>query len=118
MEERLSLIYSLERKYGEDEAAVIAYGERTAAEAERLRTLEASRDVRQKESARLLSGVAGTASALSRGRQTAAQLLAKAVESALSGLGFRQTSFQVGVTRRPAGPVGLTSARIEGSRHG
>ena len=105
MEERLSLIYSLERKYGEDEAAVIAYGERTAAEAERLRTLEASRDVRQKESARLLSGVAGTASALSRGRQTAAQLLAKAVESALSGLGFRQTSFQVGVTRRPPGPA-------------
>ena len=44
LEERLSLIYSLERKYGEDEAAVIAYGERAAAEAERLRTLEVSRE--------------------------------------------------------------------------
>ncbi len=58
LEERLSLIYSLERKYGEDEAAVIAYGERAAAEAERLRTLEASRETRQAEAARLLEAVA------------------------------------------------------------
>jgi DNA repair protein RecN (Recombination protein N) len=105
MEERLSVIYSLERKYGEDEAAVIAYGEQAAAEAERLRTLEASRESRQVEAARLLEVVAVAASALSRGRQTAAQLLAKAVEQALAGLGFRQTSFQVAVTRRPAGPA-------------
>jgi DNA repair protein RecN (Recombination protein N) len=105
LEERLSLIYSLERKYGEDEAAVIAYGERAAAEAERLRTLEVSREARQAEAARLLQVVATTAFALSRGRQTAAQLLAKAVEEALGGLGFRRTSFQVAVTRRPPGPA-------------
>lgn len=105
LEERLSLIYSLERKYGEDEAAVIAYGERAAAEAERLRTLEVSREARQAEAARLLQVVAITAFALSRGRQTAAQLLAKAVEEALGGLGFRRTSFQVAVTRRPPGPA-------------
>ena len=35
LEERLSLIYTLERRYGDDEAAVIAYGERAAAEARR-----------------------------------------------------------------------------------
>ena len=37
-------IYALERRYGDDEAAVIAHGERAAAEAERLRGLETERD--------------------------------------------------------------------------
>ena len=115
MEERLSGIYSLERKYGEDEAAVIAYGERAAAEAERLRNLEASRERRQAEATRLLELVASASSALSRGRQTAAQLLAKAVEEALGGLGFRETNFQVGVTRRPAGPA-EPAVEVDGQR--
>jgi DNA repair protein RecN (Recombination protein N) len=115
LEERLSVIYSLERKYGEDEAAVIEYGERAATEAERLRTLEASRETRQAEAARLLEVVATASLALSRGRQTAAQLLAKAVEETLGGLGFRQTSFQVGVTRRPAGPA-EPAVEVEGQR--
>ena len=115
LEERLSLIYSLERKYGEDEAAVIAYGERAAAEAERLRTMEGSRGQRQVEAARLLEVVARTGAALSRGRRTAADLLARAVEGALSGLGFRQTSFQVAVTRRPPGPS-EPAVEIDGER--
>jgi len=115
LEERLSVIYSLERKYGEDEAAVIAYGQRAAAEADRLRTLEVSRDARQAEAARLLAVVATAATALSRGRQTAAQLLAKAVEDALGGLGFRETSFQVAVTRRQPGPA-EPAVEVEGER--
>jgi len=115
LEERLSLIYSLERKYGEDEAAVIAYGERAGADAERLRTLEASREMRQAESARLLEVVATTGGALSRGRRTAADLLARAVDGALGGLGFRQTSFQVAVTRRPPGPS-EPAVEIDGER--
>ena len=104
LEERLSAIYSLERKYGEDEAAVIAYGERAAAEAARLRQLEASRETLAAEAAGLLAGVTVAAAALSKGRGAAARLLAKAVEESLGGLGFRQTVFEVAVNRRPAGP--------------
>jgi DNA repair protein RecN (Recombination protein N) len=104
MEERLSLIYSLERKYGESEAAVIAYGERAAAEADRLRALDASREERQAEAARLLVVVAAAGQELSRGRAAAANQLAGAVEEALGGLGFRHTSFTVDVARRAAGP--------------
>ena len=104
MEERLSLIYSLERKYGEDEAAVIAYGERAAVEAQRLRSLEASRGLREAESARLLVAVAAAGQALSQARELAAGRLAAAVEAALTGLGFRQTTFGVSVARRGAGP--------------
>jgi DNA repair protein RecN (Recombination protein N) len=58
MEERLSVIYVLERKYGEDEEAVIRYGERADGEARRLRALEASRETREADAARLLEAVA------------------------------------------------------------
>ena len=40
LEERLGTIYALERRYGDGEAAVIAHGERAAAELERLRGLD------------------------------------------------------------------------------
>ncbi len=113
MEERLSLIYSLERKYGEDEAAVIAYGEKAAEEAARLRALEASRESRQAEAARLLVGVAAAGRELTSGRVAAARRLARAVEAALAGLGFRQTAFKVAVTRRPAGP-GAPAVELDG----
>jgi DNA repair protein RecN (Recombination protein N) len=105
MEERLSLIYSLERKYGESEAAVIAYGEKAAAEADRLRALEASRETRQAEAQRLLVEVGKAGAQLSRDRAEAAGRLSAAVEEALGGLGFRQTTFTVTVTRRNAGPA-------------
>jgi DNA repair protein RecN (Recombination protein N) len=115
LEERLSLIYSLERKYGEDEAAVIVYGEKAAEEADRLRALEASRESRQAEAARLLVGVAAAARALTKGRTAAAGRLAGAVESALGGLGFVQTRFQVAVALRSAGPA-EPAVDVEGQR--
>jgi DNA repair protein RecN (Recombination protein N) len=105
MEERLSSIYSLERKYGEDETAVIAYGEKAAQEASRLRDLDVSRESRQAEAARLLVEVAAAGRDLTSARTAAAGRLASAVEATLGGLGFRQTKFQVTVTHRPAGPA-------------
>ena len=115
MEERLSHIYSLERKYGETEAAVIEYGEKATAEADRLRALDASREIRQAEAARLLVEVARAGAELSRGRAVAAAGLSGAVEGALGGLGFRQTAFSVAVTRRPAGPA-EPSVELDGER--
>jgi DNA repair protein RecN (Recombination protein N) len=115
LEERVSLIYSLERKYGEDEAAVISYGERAAQEAERLRALEASRHLHQAEAARLLQSVAAAGGELSRGRRNAATRLASAVEEALAGLGFRHTTFGVEVSWRQAGP-NESAVEIDGAR--
>jgi DNA repair protein RecN (Recombination protein N) len=115
MEERLSQIYALERKYGEGEAAVIAYGERATADAERLLALEASRETRRAESARLLLDVAAAGRDLSGGRAVAAGRLSEAVEAALTGLGFRQTSFNVSVARRPAGSA-EAAVEIDGQR--
>jgi DNA repair protein RecN (Recombination protein N) len=102
LEDRLSAIFALERRYGDDEPTVIAHGERAVAEAERLRGLEAERDVRRAEDARLLEGVAAAASALSGARAAAAQELAREVGGVLLALGFPEGVFDVRLGRTPA----------------
>ena len=102
-EERLSVIFALERRYGDDEAAVIAHGERAQAEAERLRGLDGERAHRQAEDARLLALVAFAAAELSTARRAAAGALADAVGAVLAELGFPAGVFEVALGRRPAG---------------
>ncbi|HEY3164324.1 MAG TPA: DNA repair protein RecN [Candidatus Limnocylindrales bacterium] len=101
--ERLSTIYGLERRFGDDEEAVIAHGERAAAEAERLRGIDDERAARQADDARLLERVAAAASDLSAARATAARSLGSDVGRVLAGLGFALDVFEVGLGRRPAG---------------
>ena len=103
LEERLSTIYSLERRYGDDEATVIAHGERAAAEAARLRTLDAERDKRLAETARLLAEIGRAATSLSSARTEAARELAEEVGAVLEQLGFPAGVFEVALGRRPAG---------------
>jgi DNA repair protein RecN (Recombination protein N) len=103
LEERLSTIYALERRYGDDEAAVLAHGEAAAAEAERLRGLDAERGMRQAEEARLLVAVAAVGSALSAARAEAALALTTQVGAVLEELGFAAGVFEVVLGRRPAG---------------
>jgi DNA repair protein RecN (Recombination protein N) len=102
LEERLSLIYSLERRYGDDEAAVIAYGERASQEAARLAGLEGERGRRSDEDARLLADVAGAAARLSAARAATAGRLGGLVSQVLEALGFRGAVFDVALGRRPA----------------
>ena len=101
-EERLSVIYSLERRYGEDEAAVVAHGERAASEIERLEGLADERNRREADDARLLAGVAYAASELSTSRRAAAARLGAATDEVLRSLGFRSGAFAVDVGRRAA----------------
>jgi len=102
LSDRLSLIYSLERRYGDDEAAVIAHGERATAEAERLRGVEEERAGRQADDARLLEHVAVAAGELSAARAATARRLGAAVDAVLVELGFPAGVFTVGLGRRPA----------------
>jgi DNA repair protein RecN (Recombination protein N) len=101
-EERLSLIYALLRRYGDDETAVLAHGERAQAEAERLQGLDAERAHRQAEDARLLASVAFAAAELSTARRVAAGALADTVGAVLAELGFPAGVFEVALGRRPA----------------
>lgn len=103
LEERLSAIYALERRYGDDEAAVILHGERAAAEATRLEGLEGERERRAAEDAALLRAVAAAATELSALRSRAAAALAEEVGAVLGELGFPQGVFEVGLGRRVAG---------------
>ena len=103
LEERLGLIYALERRYGDDEMAVIAHGERARAEVERLAGLEDERTRREAEDATMLAAVAGVAGRLSDARRSAAADLASAVGGVLVELGFPAGVFEVGLGRRPAG---------------
>ena len=102
-EERLSRIYALERRYGEDEAAVLAHGARAAEEIARLEGLADERHRRDQDDARLLAEVAFAASELSTARRAAADRLAGAADEALRNLGFRARSFSVQVGQRTAG---------------
>jgi DNA repair protein RecN (Recombination protein N) len=103
LEERLSGIYALERKYGVDADGLVERVERSAAEVERLRGLEAERAARVADATGLLEGVATAASALSERRRAAAVALAGAVEHGLVELGLGGTRVEIGVGRRPAG---------------
>ena len=102
IEERLSTIYGLERRYGDDEAAVLAHGERVEGEVERLEGLDEERRRRQAEDARLLQAVAEVAASLSERRHGAAARLGAAVDEVLGTLGFRPGAFAVEVGRRSA----------------
>jgi DNA repair protein RecN (Recombination protein N) len=102
LEERLGTIYALERRYGENEEAVIDHGERAVAELERLRGIDDERARREREDAALLAVVAAEAAALSEARRTAGTALASAVGSIAEGLGFPPGAFEVGVGRRIA----------------
>ncbi len=113
LEERLSAIYSLERRYGEDEAAVVAYGERAQDELRRLRGLDEERARRQAEDERLLEDVARAAADLSGLRRATAIELGQAVSVALESLGFRSEAFSVGLGRRIAGS-GEPAVEIDG----
>ncbi len=104
MEERLSVMFGLERRYGDDEAAVIAHGEAALAEVERLRNLDVERARRAEADARLLREVAAAAGALSAARSVTAALMGLAVGAILADLGFPPDVFDVALGRRPAGP--------------
>jgi DNA repair protein RecN (Recombination protein N) len=102
LSERLALIHGLERRYGEDEAAILAHGERAQVEAERLRGMEGERARRAEADARLLADVAGACEALTVRRRVTGVRLGVAVEAVLVGLGFPPGVFRVEVARRPA----------------
>jgi DNA repair protein RecN (Recombination protein N) len=102
LEERLGEIHRLLRRYGDDEAAVIEHGERSSAEAARLRGLEGERARRADEDARLLLDVADAAATLSVLRSGTATGLGAAVSSVLAELGFPPDAFEVALGRRTA----------------
>ncbi len=113
LDARLGVIHGLLRRYGDDEAAVIAHGERASVEADRLRGLDEERARRQREDARLLVDVGDAAGALSAARRETATALTTAVAAVLEELGFPAGVFEVAIGRRAAGP-GEPAVEVDG----
>ncbi|MEA2608281.1 MAG: repair protein RecN [Chloroflexota bacterium] len=102
LEDRLGMIFGLERRYGAGEDAILAHGERAMAELERLRGLDDERARREREQTALLGEVATAASVLSTARRTAASELVGNVSEVLEELGFPAGVFEVSLGRRVA----------------
>jgi DNA repair protein RecN (Recombination protein N) len=113
LDARLGVIHGLIRRYGDDEDAVIAHGERASIEADRLRGLDEERARRQREDAERLAEVALAAAALSATRTVAGASLASSVGSVLEELGFPPQVFDVAIGRRSAGP-GEAAVEVDG----
>jgi DNA repair protein RecN (Recombination protein N) len=117
LEERASAIFALERRYGEDEAAVLAYRDRLADEVARLEGIEAERDRRAAHAVALLAEVADAARALSATRTEAAADVAPRVEAVVHAIGMSRARFRVEVARRTGGS-GSAVVEIDGMRCG
>ena len=108
LEERVTLLETLKRKYGPSLAEVIAFGAKAA---ERLHKIESRGDelerlTREIEAAKGKVQAAGTR--LSRQRKAAAPKLAADVARQLGDLGFKKSGFEITLTALPApGPRGL-----------
>ena len=105
-EERLALLYDLRRKYGDSLERVIAFGEESAAELERLENQEGERERLRAEEADRLRELEAAAASLSEARRTAAGRLAVAVNAELPPLGLPAGAFDVDVDAGDVGPTG------------
>lgn len=104
VEERVSLLQSLKRKYGGSVPEILAAGESAR---QRLTVLESQEGELVRltaERARIWKRVLADGSKLSAARQKAAPGFARAVERQLADLGFKRAHFEVRITSSPPGP--------------
>jgi DNA repair protein RecN (Recombination protein N) len=105
-EERLALVYDLKRKYGSSIDEVNAFGERAAAELERLADQAGLRERLAAEELRQEAATAAAAAELHAARVAAAARLAERVNGELPPLGLPAGAFGVTVEAAEVGPSG------------
>jgi DNA repair protein RecN (Recombination protein N) len=103
IEERLSLLHELRRKYGPSIAEVIAFGERAAEELDGITHSEERVSALQEESERLAAEIGALAARMTKARKEAGERLARAVEIAMKDLLMGAASFKVEITQEPSG---------------
>ena len=112
LEARSDLLYDLRRKYGDDVAAIVAYGERAAAELETLRQSETRLAQLDEEETKARAALAKAAKALHDARGKAASSLAAAVEAHLVDLALERCRFSVRLTERAPDATGGDDVRF------
>ena len=114
IEERLSVIERLTRKYGGSSSDVLDHGRRLAEELRELETADVRREEVQREAAARLEEYAGRAVALSAARRGRAGELGEEVLGHLRDLAFERAAFEVRVARetRAESPLELDGERV------
>ena len=120
IEERLSVIERLTRKYGGSSADVLEHGRRLAEELFELETADVRRDEVDQQAAACLAEYAARAGALSRTRRELGAALESDVLGHLRDLALERAAFEVeiGRTPRPDSPLELDGERVAFDRLG
>jgi DNA repair protein RecN (Recombination protein N) len=95
VEERLSLIFNLKRKYGNSIEEIIAFGERAQAELETISHSEERIEELREAEEKLRYHIGAMALALSQARRQTGQQLAERVMAQLADLGMEKAEFTV-----------------------
>lgn len=95
VEERLTLIYGLKRKYGNSTQEILGFGERARAELENISHSEERIETLQEEDEQLRRIIGDMADALSQARREAGERLAAQVEAQLADLNMEGAQFAV-----------------------
>jgi DNA repair protein RecN (Recombination protein N) len=105
VEERLSLIYSLKRKYGHSIEEILAFGERAQAELDSITHSEERIEALREEEEQLRHAIGRLAADLSQVRREAGERLAGEVEAQLADLNMEGARFAVDLswTEEPDG---------------
>jgi len=105
VEERLSLIYSLKRKYGHSIEEILAFGERAQAELDSITHSEERIEALREEEELLRHAIGRLAADLSQARREAGERLAGEVEAQLADLNMEGARFAVDLswTEEPDG---------------
>jgi len=106
VQQRLDVIASLKRKYGDTEEEVLAYRNRAAAELEGLERSDERRQELERERERMMREVELLGGRLSEARRAAAKTLGERVEAGLQELGMQGARFLVALEEAPPGPRG------------
>ena len=111
--ERLDALGRLKRKYGDTEAAMLAFRAEAARDLERLERHDEVVAEQERVLAELGSELTAAATSLSERRRAAAGKLAGQVERALRGLGMERATFEVGLERiSDIGPRGFDRVEL------
>ena len=114
IEERLELVQSLKRKYGDSIIEVLAFAERTQQELDAISHSEERTEALEAEEKTLLAEIADQGAALSEARREAGERLRQGVEVELSELNMERARFLVDQRWVPVSD----GAEIKGTRYG
>jgi len=112
IEDRLALVRTLKRKYGENEEAVLAYAEQVRQELEILLDSEIRVEKLKEEEEALSRELDRIAGELRQKRQHYARILERQIEQHLADLNMDGTRFEVRITGQPVDETGMDAVEF------